>query len=81
VAEIVAIVRSIIPDADIAVGPGGYAFQPGVPAIRKEPSMSRAPVMNSAMSRNSMSERGLEAHLAAEFQVSVTVAFCVFFDG
>ena len=34
-AEIVAVLRRLVPDADLSVGPGDYAFGPDVPAVRK----------------------------------------------
>jgi nucleoside-diphosphate-sugar epimerase len=67
-AEIVAIVRSIVPNADIGVGPGGYEFQPGVPAIRKG-------ALDVTRARDELGyepkfdiRKGLEAYLVAELQ-------------
>jgi UDP-glucose 4-epimerase len=34
-AEVVAIVRDLVPGADLSIGPGDYAFAEGVPAVRK----------------------------------------------
>lgn len=64
--EIAEIVRELVPGADIATGPGGYEFQPGVPAIRKG-------ALDITRARNELGYRpqfdirtGIAAYLAAE---------------
>lgn len=67
-AEIVAIVKDIVPNADIAVGPGDYEFQLGVPAVQKG-------ALDITRARDELGyeptfdiRKGLEAYLAAEIR-------------
>ena len=72
--EIVAMLREIVPAADIAVGPGGYEFQPDGSVVRKG-------ALNVARARDELGYRpafdirnGLEAYVRSEIRNRDTIA-------